>query len=192
MNSNTDNCVWEQQDEAGTILWQASCGPDRLWSFSEAGDDPDDHGMKFCPYCGKRIAQVRQSVFLYSADDSDFSCASEEPDEIMEQMADGGVLVAGAKFYRGSFVPIMGSKRMLGTKLAYDFCERIDEIIAEEIENFDYQADDIPEWAMEKLGRDLRKFIKEYWPVQRFVIDDGTKAEEITVTEEDVKRFLND
>lgn len=54
-NDERRECAWTngEEDESGHY-WNAGCG-DGFWL--EDGD-PDENGMKFCPYCGGRIAQV--------------------------------------------------------------------------------------------------------------------------------------
>lgn len=45
-------CTWEPDDDG---VWNTSCG--NAFVFND--DGPDANGFKFCPYCGKPLAQVK-------------------------------------------------------------------------------------------------------------------------------------
>ena len=46
------NCEWHLDDEEGGA-WESACG--QLWCFEDG--DPEDNGMKFCPFCGRHLTQ---------------------------------------------------------------------------------------------------------------------------------------
>jgi hypothetical protein len=47
-------CTWSQvDDQHAPGTWQADCGA--IWTFTEGG--PAGNDMKFCPKCGKHVAQ---------------------------------------------------------------------------------------------------------------------------------------
>lgn len=43
-------CTWKYDDSEGS--WETTCG--EAWCFLEEST-PKENGMKFCPFCGKRI-----------------------------------------------------------------------------------------------------------------------------------------
>ena len=52
-------CEWSEEDPWGSMpdTWQTSCG--NLFSFTDGG--PTENEMKFCCYCGKRLAEIKHS-----------------------------------------------------------------------------------------------------------------------------------
>lgn len=47
-----DNCKWVE-DYNGT--WETSC--ENAFEITEG--TPDENGMKYCPYCGKKLIQLK-------------------------------------------------------------------------------------------------------------------------------------
>lgn len=48
-----DTCIW-REDEDG--IWHTACG--NAFYF-DAGGTPEEHGQKFCGYCGKPLEGQR-------------------------------------------------------------------------------------------------------------------------------------
>lgn len=72
-----ENCEWHlEDDEAGA--WESACG--ELWCFEDG--DPEDNGMKFCPFCGKRLT-------MRAADASPAGFEDEEFDALLDSDIDG-------------------------------------------------------------------------------------------------------
>lgn len=54
--ANSDPCVWGK-DAAINDFWKPSCLA--WWEYCEG--QPSDHGMKFCPFCGRRL-EVKETT----------------------------------------------------------------------------------------------------------------------------------
>jgi len=48
-------CEWRYDEDDGS--WDGACGA--KWRLEDAG--PTDHGMKFCPCCGKPLVEIPTS-----------------------------------------------------------------------------------------------------------------------------------
>ncbi|HEX7038909.1 MAG TPA: hypothetical protein VF202_02225 [Trueperaceae bacterium] len=49
--AGTAHCTW--REDADGVWWACE---ENAWSF-DVGGKPYEHGMKFCPFCGKPLAQ---------------------------------------------------------------------------------------------------------------------------------------
>ena len=47
-------CVWTWQDDWDCPYWETACG--EAFVFTDGG--PAENRCKFCPYCGKKLAEV--------------------------------------------------------------------------------------------------------------------------------------
>lgn len=181
------HCVWREEADADSgTTWHASCGEDLVWAFPETYDTPDLHGMKYCPYCSKQIVAKAAPTYLYTYSKGDYERPSYELEDLLVNMDYQLPLAVGQKYWRSQFIPM----RIPGEKLAGKFCDLVDEIIADEIEDYDFDPGTIPEWRTRRLGEMLGKFVRDFWPMDRFLMPDpGSKEEEFEVTEEQVKEF---
>jgi len=50
-------CAWEEDQDG---IWHASCGDTKDHCFYFESDGPERNGFKFCPFCGRKLAQVKQ------------------------------------------------------------------------------------------------------------------------------------
>ena len=48
----TPFCVWQEKEEGA--YWETQCGH----AFTFIAGDPDDNGMIYCAYCGRRLNQI--------------------------------------------------------------------------------------------------------------------------------------
>lgn len=184
------HCVWQEEvDFDSETTWEASCGKERVWAFPESYDTPELHGMKFCPYCGKQIVARANPTYLYTSSKGEYERPSYELEDLLTDMDGEERLTVGRKYWRAAFIPM----RLSGEKLAGKFCELVDEMIANEIEDHDFDPGAIPQWRMDRLGRTLGMFVRDFWPMDRFLIPlPMAKEEEFEVTEEQVKEFSSD
>jgi hypothetical protein len=184
------NCVWREEVDIDTgTTWVAACGENRVWAFPETYDTPDMHGMKFCPYCGKNIVARDNPTYLYTHTKGEYTRPYCELEDLLTDMDGEEALVEGKKYWRAAFIPM----RLSGEKLAGRFCEMVDEMVADEIEDHDFDPGMIPQWRMDQLGKTLNTFVRDFWPMDRFLIPlPLAKEEELEVTAEQVKEFSID
>ena len=50
-----EKCKWGMYSRFDDGVWGTSCGAE--WEFTYGGT-PDEHGMKYCPYCGKEVEEI--------------------------------------------------------------------------------------------------------------------------------------
>ena len=57
MDAKQATCEWSEEDPWGAMpdTWKTACG--NLFSFTEGG--PTENEVKFCCYCGKRLAEIK-------------------------------------------------------------------------------------------------------------------------------------
>ena len=54
-------CKWKLNEEYdGGEFWSTACGG----AFTVTEGTPKDNGMKFCPYCGKKLWQLKQKGWV--------------------------------------------------------------------------------------------------------------------------------
>ena len=49
-----EKCKWGMYSRFDDGVWGTSCGAE--WEFTYGGT-PEEHGMKYCPYCGKEVEE---------------------------------------------------------------------------------------------------------------------------------------
>lgn len=54
LRERVGECAWSEDSEG---VWNAACG--EMFTFNDGG--PYDNRVKFCPYCGKKLAQQREA-----------------------------------------------------------------------------------------------------------------------------------
>ena len=51
----SEKCKWGMYSRFDDGVWGTSCGAE--WEFTYGGT-PEEHGMKYCPYCGRVVEEV--------------------------------------------------------------------------------------------------------------------------------------
>lgn len=59
MRATTVHCSWQLTNTAANDeMWAGDCGI--LWVFTDAGT-PQEHGVNFCPHCGRAVLVVEDA-----------------------------------------------------------------------------------------------------------------------------------
>ena len=84
-----EKCKWGMYSRFDDGVWGTSCGAE--WEFTYGGT-PEEHGMKYCPYCGKEVEEIKNEHNLSAFE---IQIIEHLPDEVewMTRSSDGSLSV---------------------------------------------------------------------------------------------------